>query len=66
MPSSPRLFEASELVISIMCSANALYSVEWWDGLEMMWKEAVVVYVRVLSQNSPGKSDERHRKPRSG
>jgi hypothetical protein len=33
--------------------------------LERVWKDEVMVYFKVLSQNFPGGSDENHDKPQS-
>jgi hypothetical protein len=36
------------------------------NKFERLWKEAVLAYLRALSQHLPGRSEENHRKPQSG
>jgi hypothetical protein len=36
------------------------------DELEMMWKEVVMAYCKVLSWHMPGGIEETHKTPQSG
>jgi hypothetical protein len=43
----------------------AYASVKWWriDELEVMWKEAIVTLLKVLSPHSPDVNEETHKYP---
>jgi hypothetical protein len=36
------------------------------DELQRMWKDAVMVYFKALSQHLPGQTKEKNEKPQSG